>query len=281
MAAAQSTATAVVHVTIPPTIQTAMLSPAALGMSYSATLDGTGGETPYAWSIVAGSLPVGLGLNATSGALRGTPTVVGESSFVVQLMDKNGQTAHQNLTLTVSDTPEASCGPPAYRCSRTDFGIIIPTAPPQLGLDAKWYGGHRGAGVVAIDPAYGNRILRVTDGDTDTASPGMAFGTSWSAEANLISSDESLFFVTNEGNTPCLFQFDRSAFQASFHGCRYHSGAGNLQFGYTNEDASAFYNYSGSYLYRFVIDRNTWGIDLPPAFVHVRIRRLSTAPSWV
>src|SRR5208283_5284512 len=122
------------------------------------------------------------------------------------------------------------------------------------------------AGMVAIDPAYGNRILRVTDGETDSSTPGMAFGTSWSAEANLISSDESLFFVTNEGQTPCLFQFDLAAFKTTFHGCRYHSGAGNLQFGYTPEDASVFYNYSGPLLYRFVIDRNTWGISQDKTF---------------
>jgi hypothetical protein len=263
----QSTASAAVTVTTSsPSISTTSLPPATLGMTYSTTLQGTGGVAPYQWSMVSGSLPTELLLNTSTGEVSGIPTVVEESSFVVQLTDQDGRSAQQSLTLAVSTASNASCGPPTYNCSRTDFNILIPTAPPQLGSDLNYYGGHVGAGVVAIDPAYGNRILRVTDGSTDTSNPGMTFGTSWSPEANLISSDESLFFVTNEGNTPCLFQFDPNAFQAAFHGCHHHSGAGNLQFGYTSADASTFYNYNGLYLYRFVIDRSTWGISPDAAF---------------
>ncbi len=260
-------ATASVDVTPPvrkPIISTTSLMPATVGVAYSATWAATGGEPPYRWNVISGALPLGLQLSTTAGTLSGTPTVAGASSFVVGLSDKNGGTAQQSSSLLVASA--LICGPPSYPCSRSDFDIVIPTAPPQLGSDRRYYGGHSGAGMVAIDPDYGNRILRVTDGSIDTAAPGMAYGTSWSAEANLISSDESLFFVTNEGSTPCLFQFDSAAFQAIFHGCRYHIGAGNLQFGYTQADAQAFYNYSGPYLYRFVIDRNTWGISYDKAF---------------
>ena len=263
----QSTALATVSVTVSSlSIRTTSLSPVTEGVLYSATLQGTGGVTPYEWSIASGALPVGLYLDPSSGRLSGTPTVVGESSFVAQLTDKGGRSAQQSLTLVVWSDSNAGCGPPTYNCSRTDLGILIPAAPPKLGSDPSYYGGHAGAGMVATDPAYGNRILRVTDGNTDTSTPGMTFGTSWSAEANLISSDESLFFVTNEGNAPCLFQFDPNAFQAAFHGCHHHSGAGNLQFGYTSADASAFYNYNGPYLYRFAIDRGTWGISQDATF---------------
>ncbi len=249
-----------------PSISTTALPPATAGISYNATLQAGGGQPPYQWTIASGSLPTGLLLNAPSGILSGTPSVAEESSFVAQLTDNNGRTAQQNLLLAVAAAANAVCGPPGYPCSRTDFEIITPAAPPQLGSDPNYYGGHSGAGTVVLDPAYGNRILRVTDGNTEAADPGMSFGTSWSAEANLISSDESLFFVTTEGNAPCLFYFDPIAFQATFHGCRNHIGAGNLQFGYTPEDASAFYNYSGPYLYRFVIDRTTFGISRDPAF---------------
>ncbi len=159
-----------------------------------------------------------------------------------------------------------ACGPPNYPCSRKDFKILTATVPLHLGANPAYYGGPIGAGMVAIDPAYGNRILRVTDGATDAATPGMSFGTSWSAEANLISSDESLFFVSNEGGTPCLFSFDAVAFGTTFRGCRYHSGAANLQFGYTPADANVFYNYAGHYLYRFIVDRNTFGISKDGTF---------------
>jgi putative Ig domain-containing protein len=257
---------AVTVTTSPPSISTNSLPAAAVGTSYSATLQAVGGELPYQWSIGGGSLPTGIVLDASNGGLTGIPGVAGQSSFVVTVSDQSGRSAQQNLMLMVTAPPGAQCGPPKYSCSRNDFDVLIPTAPPQLGSNPKYYGGHAGAGTVAVDPAYGNRILRVTDGNTDSTAPGMSFGTSWSAEANLISSDESLFFVTNEGETPCLFQFDPAAFQASFHGCEYDSGAGNLQFGYTPSDASAFYNYSGPYLYRFQIDRSTWTISSDTAF---------------
>jgi hypothetical protein len=231
-------------------------------------LEASGGELPYQWNIAGGALPLGIELNASSGALSGTPSVIGESSFVAGLTEKNGKTAQQRLFLVVSPASASGCGPPSYPCSRSDFDVILPTAPPQLGSDPRYYGGHSGANMVAIDPAYGNRILRVTDGNTDAGTPGMAFGTSWSAEGNLISSNESMFFVTNEGNAPCLFHFNRAAFRASFRGCRYNIGGGDLQFGYTPADADAFYNYSGPYLYRFVIDPSTWAISQDQSFNH-------------
>ena len=266
---ADAASTAIANITItapPPLISTSSLPVGTVGVNYSATFTATGGELPYRWSLVSGSLPTGLQLIASTGTMNGSPADPGSSTFVVEVTDNNSRTAQQSFNITISSTTSEACGPPTYPCSRTDFNVITATSPPQLGSNPKYYGGHSGAGTVATDPAYGNRILRVTDGNTDVNNPGMSFGTSWSAEANLISSDESLFFVTNEGSTPCLFEFNSGAFQTKFHGCRYHSGAGNLQFGYTVADASAFYNYSGNYLYRFVIDRTTWGITKDSTF---------------
>lgn len=262
----QMQAFAAVSVVPPLSISTTSLPPATPGIAYSTGLVAKGGESPFQWNVASGSLPTGLALDASTGVLSGITTATGTSTFVAQVDDSSGQTAQQTLTLTVGATPGAACGPPRYQCSRSDFEILIPTAPPQLGSDLNLYGGHSGAGTIATDPAYGNRILRVTDGNTDTSNPGMSYGTSWSSEANLISSDESFFFVTNEGSTPCLFQFDQAAFQATFRGCQYNSGGGNLQFGYTAQDASAFYNFSGPYLYRFLIDRSDFSISADPSF---------------
>ena len=45
------------------------------GSVYSgATLQATGGITPYSWTVTTGSLPAGLTLNAATGAISGTPT---------------------------------------------------------------------------------------------------------------------------------------------------------------------------------------------------------------
>jgi hypothetical protein len=260
------TASASVDVTAPPsnnpTIDTSSLAPAMVGTLYSESLIASGGQTPYQWSIVGGALPHGIQLGSLSGTLMGTATATGESSFTVELMDTRGKTARQDLNLIVS--PASSCGPPSYACSRSDTDVIAPAVPPQLGTDPNYFGGHSGAGMVGIDPPYNNRILRVTDGNTTEA--GMSFETPSSAETNVISYDETLFFVVDEGNVPCLFQFNQAAFNAQFKGCYYKIGEGDLQFGYTAADNRAFFNYWGPHLHRFVIDPTTWVISSDTTF---------------
>ena len=60
---------------------------------FSATLTGTGGKTPFAWTITGGSLPGGLTLNNTTGVISGAPTTVGSFTFTVTLNDAVGTPA--------------------------------------------------------------------------------------------------------------------------------------------------------------------------------------------
>src|SRR5205814_1237478 len=55
------------------TINPATLPGGNIGTSYSQTLTGSGGTSPYTFAITAGSLPNGLTLT-TAGLLSGTPT---------------------------------------------------------------------------------------------------------------------------------------------------------------------------------------------------------------
>lgn len=58
------------------------------------TSAGSGGLQPYAFSVAAGVLPTGLALNATTGALAGTPTVAQtKTGIVIRITDANGATA--------------------------------------------------------------------------------------------------------------------------------------------------------------------------------------------
>ena len=50
---------------------------AQVGMFFSSKLVATGGVPPYTFSIVSGSLPPGLTLNTSTGAITGTPTTAG------------------------------------------------------------------------------------------------------------------------------------------------------------------------------------------------------------
>lgn len=85
----------------PPTVTTSSLPGATVGTAYSSTLAASGGTTPYTWSITSGSLPAGLSLTASSGAISGTPTASGTSSFTVQVKDAANNTGTKSLSITV------------------------------------------------------------------------------------------------------------------------------------------------------------------------------------
>lgn len=83
-------------------ITTATLPDATLNASYTATL--AANLTGATWSVISGSLPTGLTLNASTGAITGTPTAAGTSTFTVRAV-KDSQSAEKQLTLTVSPIP--------------------------------------------------------------------------------------------------------------------------------------------------------------------------------
>jgi hypothetical protein len=85
------------------TITTTSLPNGATTVSYGpVALQATGGTSPYAWSIVAATLPAGLNLSS-SGQISGTPTAAGNSSFIVQVKDSAAaaQTVTQPLSINV------------------------------------------------------------------------------------------------------------------------------------------------------------------------------------
>jgi hypothetical protein len=81
-------------------ITTSSLPVAVAGVAYSQTLAASGGTPPFQWTLTSGSLPNGITLS-TGGSLSGTPPAAGDPTFSVQVMDSNGATASQSLTLTV------------------------------------------------------------------------------------------------------------------------------------------------------------------------------------
>ena len=105
--AAAKTAAASLTVTVadPLAVTTASLPQAAIGQPYAASLQASGGLPPYAWSLSSGSLPGGLALDPTSGALSGTPTSGASSACTFAVADSAGQSASASLTLVVAAVP--------------------------------------------------------------------------------------------------------------------------------------------------------------------------------
>src|SRR5256712_5659116 len=83
-------------------ITTSGLPSGQVQAAYSAALAASGGTTPYSWSVSLGSLPAGLSLNASTGAISGTPTQSGTFSFTIQVNDSGSKTAQQALNITVN-----------------------------------------------------------------------------------------------------------------------------------------------------------------------------------
>lgn len=92
-------------------VATTSLPNATNGILYSQTLQATGGQTPYAWSLALGSapLPPGLVLNP-SGSVSGVPTSNGTFPFIVHLRDANSGTSDQTLSITVNPATQAALG---------------------------------------------------------------------------------------------------------------------------------------------------------------------------
>lgn len=87
------------------TIATTSLPNGQVGVAYSATLSATGGAMPYSWSTTSGTLPAGLSLNASTGAISGTPTTaVAATPLTFSVSDASSpvQTRQVSLTLTIA-----------------------------------------------------------------------------------------------------------------------------------------------------------------------------------
>lgn len=85
---------------VAPTIITTSLGGAFVGTAYNQTLQATG-DAPITWTIESGALPPGLTLNASAGAITGTPTTSMTANFVVRATNAAGF-AQQTLSILVA-----------------------------------------------------------------------------------------------------------------------------------------------------------------------------------
>jgi len=165
-----------------PTSGTGAPPSAIVGQAYSFTFTADGGGTPpYSWSIVAGSLPLGLTLNQFSGVVSGTPTAAGPFSFTIQLQDTSGATvlntyniiAGAAASITTTSLPAWTQGVAGYKQTLTATGgsglgftwsVSAGTMAPGLTLDPA-------TGILSGTPtAAGSFQFTVTAQDTGNSS---------------------------------------------------------------------------------------------------------------
>jgi len=105
-------------------VSPATLPAAQLGQAFSESIDASGGASPYAFSISAGSLPPGLLLSADgpdSALLAGVPTTAGSYTFTVTATDADGCLGAQVYTIVV----EALVVCPLIDLSPPDLAVMI------------------------------------------------------------------------------------------------------------------------------------------------------------
>jgi len=173
--------------TDPPVILTTSLPNGTVTLPYAATLTCSGDYGPFTWSIASGTLPSGLSLDASSGVVSGTPTIIAAQSFTARVRDSLGKTARKALTIIVVDTmppaiattslPDGVIGE-AYgvtlicsgQCPAFTWDIISGSLPSGLSLSP-------GAGVISGTPAAAASFpitVRVRDSRSKTAAKALS-----------------------------------------------------------------------------------------------------------
>ena len=129
----------------PPTITTASLPAASTTGAYSQTLAATTAPAGDAvsWVLVSSTLPSGLTLNGSTGAISGTPTATGSFPITVQAIDTvTGQTAQTSYTLASTNAVAINATVSAS-ANNLDFRTLL--------INAGWDGTTKVNGTVTIN----------------------------------------------------------------------------------------------------------------------------------
>jgi hypothetical protein len=94
-----------INVIAPLDLATSSLPSVVKGAAYTQHLIATGGKPPYTWTVVAGAMPAGLGINSDTGAISGNPTAIGSFSFTADVTDTELRSARKALSIIVVPPP--------------------------------------------------------------------------------------------------------------------------------------------------------------------------------
>jgi len=111
-------------------------SASTLGVAYS---DGVAATDATNYAINSGSLPAGLSLNASTGAITGTPTAVGNFTFVIRASNETGGVNTSSLSINVISPVRVNTAGPNSN-----------TATFVVGAARVWNGTSFVAGVVRV-----------------------------------------------------------------------------------------------------------------------------------
>lgn len=172
-------------ITTPP-----VLPDAFAGQMYSATLQATGGSS-LNWTILNGSLPAGLSLSSSTGAISGTPgSSAGTQPLNIGVSDSAGQSVWQTFILNwnpavaiatpLAGIPQWVVGAPIVNSTGYNFTASGGSAPYQWSATGLPSGVNLGAlGTLSGTPTSGgtyNVTITVTDSGNRTGNLNVSIG---------------------------------------------------------------------------------------------------------
>lgn len=86
----------------PLNIDTTSLPVAGIGVAYNASIQISGGVSPYTFTTAFGQLPPGLSLDESTGSISGDPTKTGSFTFSIGVTDAANSYAEQEFTIEVT-----------------------------------------------------------------------------------------------------------------------------------------------------------------------------------
>jgi hypothetical protein len=192
--------TITVVVTAAPTITTAAsLSAATEGTAYSAAIAATGGAGAMTYSVTVGSLPAGLTLNSSTGAITGTATGPnGTVNFTVQVKDSSTvspQTNSKAFSVTINLPPPPSIASASFAAgvegtaytqtiaetgglAPFTYSIIVGALPAGLSVNTS-------TGAITGTPTGPNATASFTMKVVDSSNPAQSATQTFSIAINL------------------------------------------------------------------------------------------------
>ncbi|MEC3977514.1 M4 family metallopeptidase [Amycolatopsis sp. H20-H5] len=128
----------------------------AVGTAVNLPLSASGGTAPYTWT--ATGLPAGLSINASTGAISGTPTTAATSNVTVTAKDSAARTGSASFSWTVGTTGGCSgqkLGNPGFESGNTVWagssGVIAQNGTSQPTHGGTWNAWLNGYGSAHTD----------------------------------------------------------------------------------------------------------------------------------
>ncbi len=104
--ATQSSTLAIAITVAPLNVTTTALANGQIGKPYASMLTASGGTPPLSWSLTSGTLPAGISLNSSTGAIAGTPSATANATpLTFTVSDSGSPTQSKLVSLTLNVSP--------------------------------------------------------------------------------------------------------------------------------------------------------------------------------